>query len=142
MTRFDAFLLHLSNGLVMATGLVYAWMAYFVKSEDEFAVVNHPWQPDVQHLHILAAPFLVFVLGHLWHRHAWPHFDNGTRPGRRSGIGMVAMALPMIASGYLIQVAVEPVWRNAWVVTHCATAALWILGYVAHFARHRLRAAA
>jgi len=141
MTRTDAFLLHLSNGLVMGTGLVYAWMAYFVKSNDPYAVTNPPWQSDIQHLHILVVPFLVFVLGHLWCRHAWPHFANGKKKGRRSGIGMILMAAPMIVSGYLIQTAVEPDWRTTWVITHCATSGLWILGYVAHFVRHRMASA-
>ena len=30
-------------------------MAYFATPTDEFAVVNHPWQPAVRDLHILAA---------------------------------------------------------------------------------------
>ena len=31
-----------------------------------------PWQPAVQHLHVLAAPLLVFALGLIWKAHAWP----------------------------------------------------------------------
>ncbi len=137
MTKFDAWLLHISNGLVMVTGLVYAWMAYIVESDDPYAVANHPWQSDVQHLHILAAPFLVLVLGHLWHHHAWRHYKHGKKEGRRSGIAMILMAIPMIVSGYLIQTAIEPDWRTTWVIMHCATSALWIIGYLTHLIRHR-----
>ena len=59
MTRLEAWFLHVATILVGGGGLVYAWMRYFVRPDDPFAVVNHPWQPDVQHLHVLAAPLLV-----------------------------------------------------------------------------------
>lgn len=132
MSRLDAWMLHISNGLVMVTGLVYAWMAYLMKSEDPYAVVGHPWQPHVQHAHIWVAPLLVLVLGHLWSRHMQPHLNGGTRKRRNSGIGMMVAALPMIFSGYFIQTAVEPHWRTVWVVVHLVASLLWIIGYLIH----------
>lgn len=132
MNRLDAWLLHISNGLVTITGLVYAWMAYFARSDDPYAVVGHPWQPHFQHAHVLAAPLLVLVLGHLWNRHMEPHLSQNTRSRRNSGIGMLLLALPMIFSGYAIQTAVEAHWRTVWVVVHLATSLLWISGYLIH----------
>ena len=35
-------------------------MRYFARSEDPFAIANHPWQPTLQHAHVLVAPLLVF----------------------------------------------------------------------------------
>lgn len=132
MNRMDAWLLHISNGLVIGTGLVYAWMAYGVKSDDPYAVVGHPWQPHVQHAHVFLSPLLVLVLGHLWSRHMGPHLRRNTRKRRNSGLSMLFMALPMIFSGYAIQVVVSGQWRAVWVIVHVTASVLWICGYLIH----------
>lgn len=132
MTRFELWLVHLSTVLVGGTGLVYAWMLYFLDSADPFAVVNHPWQPGVQHLHVWTAPLLVFAAGVIWRAHVWEHWRKGVRARRRSGIGLVLTLVPMVVSGYLIQTAVGEGWRTAWTVVHLTTSGLWLLGYVAH----------
>lgn len=132
MNRTDAWLLHISNGLVMITGLLYAWMAYFCKSDDPYAIVGHPWQPHVQHAHIWFAPLLVLMLGHLWNRHAEPHLKRETKKRRNSGLSMLLIGLPMIFSGYAIMTAIEPIWRQTWVTVHLTTSAIWIAAYLAH----------
>ena len=132
MSRFEALLLHLSTGLVGGTGLVYAWMVYFVRPTDPYAVVNHPWQPHVQHLHVLVAPLLVFAAGLIWKRHIWAGVTAKNRPSRRTGLTLALSFVPMVASGYLLQTAVEPGWRKAWVIVHLTASALWLLGYLAH----------
>lgn len=132
MNRAEARIVHSAMILVGGTGLVYAWMRYFMTPADEFAVVNHPWQPDVQHLHILFAPLFVFAVGLVWRRHIQSHWQAGVKTGRRSGIGMVLTLTPMVVSGYLIQVAVDPTWRTVWIVVHCVTSGLWVLGYAIH----------
>lgn len=139
MNRVDAWLLHVSNGLVTVTGLVYAWMAYFAESDDPYAIVGHPWQPHVQHAHVWVAPLLVLMLGHLWNRHMQPHLGRNTRTRRGSGVGMLLAALPMIFSGYAIQTAIEPQWRTIWVVVHLAASALWLGGYLIHLAVKLIR---
>jgi hypothetical protein len=42
------------------------------------------------------------------------------------------MAVPMIVSGYLIQTAVTPAWRTAWIAIHLAASGLWVAGYLTH----------
>lgn len=103
MSRFEAWLLHLGSLLVGGTGLVYAGMRYLAVPADPEAVVGHPWQPAVQHLHVLTAPLLVLAVGALFHAHAWTALRLGVRDGRASGLVLLASALPMIASGYLLQ---------------------------------------
>jgi hypothetical protein len=125
-------MLHLSNLLVGGTGLVYAWMIFLVKPADPFAVVNHPLQPQVQHLHILAAPLLVFTAGLIWRRHVWWQYRRGIDERRQSGLSMIFLLVPMIVSGYLIQTAVDDGWRRIWVWVHLAASGLWLLGYLAH----------
>ena len=131
MTRLEALFVHLANLLVGGTGLAYAWYRYFAAPIDELSAV-HPGQPVAQHLHVLAAPLLVFAVGLLWRTHVWLGIRLGSGAHRRSGILLAALAAPMIASGYLLQIAVEPGWRTAWIGIHVAASLLWIAGTLAH----------
>jgi len=132
MKRFEAWIIHASNLLVGVSGLIYAWMRYLAEPTDPFSIVGHPWQPHVQHLHLWSAPLLVFAAGLIWRAHVWKHWQQGVRSGRRSGVTLALTLAPMVVSGYLIQTAVEPGWRQAWVVIHLVTSGLWLLGYGAH----------
>ena len=131
MSRGHAIFLHLANLAVSGTGLVYAWMSYLAEPVDEWAVVNHPYQPLVQHLHVLAAPLLVFAIGMIWSVHAIAKLRNSRR-GRASGLGLMMLFLPMAASGYFLQVAVDPDWRRGWVVIHIVSSLLWVLALAVH----------
>lgn len=132
MSRFEAWILHVASVLVGGTGLVYAWMVYLARAADPDAVVNHPLQPTLQHLHILVTPFLVFAAGLVWHRHAWQQYRRGNGRRRRSGVSLIMTLVPMVTSGYLIQTAVEGDWRRIWVAIHLVTSGLWLLGYLVH----------
>jgi hypothetical protein len=140
MNRFQAWFVHLSNLLVAGTGVVYAWMRYGLAPADAYAVVRHPLQPLVQHLHVWSAPLVVFAVGWIFQEHVWRHWRSGVATARRSGATLLAAAVPMIASGYLLQTAVDPRWRTAWTSVHLACSALWIAGYLAHaWAKRRRR---
>lgn len=132
MSKRTAWFLHASNLAVGATGLVFAWMLYFAEPEDPFAIVNHPWQPDVQHLHVLTAPLLVFGCGVIWISHVWRRIRSGFPVRRKTGILLAALLWPMIASGYLIQVAVDETLREVSVWVHVSTSIAWIALYLVH----------
>ena len=132
MKRWEAWSVHGSTILVGATGLVYAWMRYLMEPADPYAVVNHPLQPQAQHLHVLVAPLLVFAAGLIWKNHVWSHFTVGVARARRSGISLLLTLAPMVVSGYLIQTTITEAWRNAWIVIHCATSAVWLVVYTTH----------
>lgn len=132
MSRFEAWTVHLATLLVGGTGLVYAWMLYLLPPVDPYAVVHHPLQPAVQHLHVWTAPLLVFAAGLIWRAHAWNHFRLGIRRRRPSGLALFAALAPMVVSGYLIQTAVDEGWRSAWVAVHLTASALWLAGHAAH----------
>jgi hypothetical protein len=140
VNRAEAWSVHGATALVGGTGLVYAFLRYVSTPVDPYAVVNHPWQPALQHLHIWVAPLLVFGAGLIWRKHIWGHFRNGVRSGRRSGLALLVSLAPMVLSGYLIQTAVQPAWRTAWVAIHLATSALWMLGYGGHVVAQLRRA--
>lgn len=132
MNRFEAWTVHVSVILVGSTGLVYAWMLYLLEPSDPFSVVHHPLQPELQHAHVWAAPLLVFAAGLIWREHIWKHWKQGIASGRRSGVALLLTLAPMVASGYLIQTAVNSGWRSAWVTVHLAASGLWLLGYAVH----------
>lgn len=137
MTRGEARLQHAANLLVGSSGLVYAWMLYLVEPEDPYSVANHPLQPDVQHLHVVTAPLLVFAVGMVWRGHVWSRIASGFRARRRSGIALALLFVPMVLSGYLLQVSAEEAWRERWVVLHVATSIAWIAAYVVHHLSRR-----
>ena len=132
MSRSEAWFSHLATAVVGGSGLIYAWMLHFVEPTDEFSIVNHPWQPHVEHLHVLAAPLSVFALGLIWVRHVWARVRNGHPARRRTGLVLAAAAWPMVTSGYAIQVSVDATWREAWIWIHLATSLLWVPVYLLH----------
>jgi hypothetical protein len=131
MTRFEAWLVHIANLLVGATGIAYAILRYAVEPPDPFAAV-HPWLPPVQHAHVWTAPLLVFALGLVWRAHVTASRRLGIATRRRTGTTLMATAAPMIASGYLLQTAVDPTWRKTWLVLHLGTSALWLAATLLH----------
>jgi len=134
VSRGQALFLHLANIAVCGTGLIYAWMRYLGEPADEWAVVNHPWQPQLQHLHVLAAPLLVFAVGLIWSAHVLGKMKI-CRTNIIAGIGLTALFLPMASSGYLLQVAVDPGWRRTWIWAHVVSSLLWVSAFVLHQVR-------
>lgn len=139
MNRIEVWFVHISSILVGTTGLVYGIMRYLMEPENQFSVVNHPWQPGFQHFHILVAPFLIFAFGLIWKTHVYDHYRRGIKSSRRSGIGLMLTMTPMAVSGYLIQVSVMDFWRTTWVIVHCVTSFLWLIGYLTHQFLHLRR---
>ena len=132
MTRGEAWFSHATTALVSVTGIVYGWMRYFAKPADEFALVNHPWQGDVQALHILFAPLIVFACGLVWRDHVWGRFRSGYPGRRKGGLTLMAIFFPMVASGYLLQTTTNESLMNVWIGVHVSTSVLWIVVYLAH----------
>lgn len=137
MTRGTARSLHVTVLLVGGTGLVYAWMRWFCAPADEFAVVNHPWQSDLQHLHLLLAPALVFLVGLVFRDHALLRLRQRGAARRRTGIVLLVAFLPMAVSGYAVQVCSEPATREVWGIAHGGLGALWAFGYLLHLCMRR-----
>ncbi len=132
LSRAEAWSSHLANLAAGGTGLVYAWTCYLVEPADPFAVVNHPWQPALRHLHVLAAPLLLFACGWIGRDHAWRRVRSGHRERRRSGLALFLLVAPMALSGYLLQTGADERWRQVWVVVHVASSCLWVVAYLAH----------
>ncbi len=138
MTPAQARFLKVANALIVLSGLALAWALYVAEPADEFALFNHPWQPEFLHAHVLTAPLFVFAVGLIFERHIWLRVRNGHRAGRRSGLGLFALLAPMVLSGYALQISESLEVRAAWIWVHVITSGLWILAWVAHqVAAHR-----
>ncbi len=132
MSRIEAWWIHLSVAVVGLTGIVWAWMIYFLEPIEEFSILHHPWEPQMQLLHILGAPFLVFVLGLVWKKHVWGKIRQGHRSRRRTGLFLALLAAPAALSGWFLQVSVEEFWRQFWAISHLITGLIWFLGFLIH----------
>ncbi|MBK8096629.1 MAG: hypothetical protein IPK26_05945 [Planctomycetes bacterium] len=104
MTRNDVRLLWLSFLGVAVSGVTLGWMRWWCLPPDEFALVNHPWQPSVHSLHVALGPLAIFVLGIVWSSHARPRLCAGSRPGRRSGVLLLALSMLLVLTGTAVQV--------------------------------------
>jgi hypothetical protein len=132
MNRLERWSVVAGSFLVTVTGLVFLWMKYLLRSDDPFAVINHPWQPAVLKLHILTAPVLVFGLGLIAVRHVLAHWLAGVPHARRSGIAAAVTVLPMILSGYLVQAITDARWLSVTSWVHVATGVVYGGAFAAH----------
>ncbi|HKR66309.1 MAG TPA: hypothetical protein VJZ00_21450 [Thermoanaerobaculia bacterium] len=132
MTGAQKIWLHVSVALTAITGAVFAWMKYFMKSTDEFAVANHPWQPHMLAAHVVIAPVLLFIFGWTFSNHMLPKLRFGDDTRKKSGIASMALIAPMTLSAYLLQIATNESLRHAMAVAHWVTSALFVVAYVLH----------
>ena len=132
MSRLQLFWLHASVLLTALTGAVFAAMKYFMKSSDDFAVVNHPLQPHMLAAHVVISPLLLFVLGWTFANHTLPKYRFGNGKNRPTGVAGMWLMLPMAFTGYLMQVTTNETIRQTMAVAHWATSALFVIVYLVH----------
>jgi hypothetical protein len=135
MTRFERASLWASTLAVSLTGLGFTWAKYFASNDDPWAVVNHPLEPWLLKLHVISAPLFVFAVGLVTTRHIVAHLRSGTPAGRRTGLVMVGTIVPMVATGYLLQVVTLPGWLLPLAVGHIAAGILFLGGFLLHRVR-------
>jgi len=133
MTRIERWLLDLSIGLSALTGSVYYVMKEWMRPRDPFSVLGHPWQPHVLSAHVLVGPLVIFALGLIAREHIVDRIVSG-RPqtGRRTGLLITSLALPMVLSGYLLQVVTSPGPRRFVSLLHLVSGLLFALLFVSH----------
>jgi hypothetical protein len=132
MNRLQVLYLHACVFLTATTGAAYAWMRYAMRTDDPFAVVNHPMQPFLLSAHVVIAPLLVFGFGWVFADHIWPKFVQKNAPQRRSGLWSMGAIVPMVLSGYLMQVTTGDALRQAMAVAHWIASALFVIAYSVH----------
>ena len=132
MSRAQVVYLQLCVLITTLTGIVFAVMKYAMKSNDEFAVVNHPLQPYMLSAHVVIAPFLVFAFGWVFTNHIWPGFTSGIARKRKSGLWSMGAIVPMVLSGYLLQVSTADALRHAMAIAHWISSGAFVVAYIAH----------
>ena len=143
MSRLQLLWLHLSVALTAITGVVFAVMKYLMKSDDEFSVVNHPWQPHMLAAHVVIAPALLFILGWVFSNHMLPKYRFGDRDKHRgTGIASMSLIVPMALSAYLLQVSTNETLREVMAWAHGITSAIFVAAYVTHLVIGRRAGAA
>ena len=132
MSRWEALAFNALHALLAATGGVYFYMKYVLRTDDPFAVVNHPWQSATLAAHVVIAPLGMMIFGVVFRSHTLKKLSMQSRSARRSGWTSLLSFGAMATSGYLLQVLAEPTWLRAMVVIHVATSSVFILGYSVH----------
>ena len=138
MSRAQVIVFQISVVLMTVTGALFAWMKYFMKSDDPFAVVNHRMQPWMLAAHIVIAPLALFAIGWIFGPHIGPGLTNPYAPKRKSGVWSFIGIAPMVFSGYLLQVSTGDAIRKAMSVTHWIASAFFLVAYVVHLAIKRI----
>ena len=118
--------------VLAATGILLFIMKYLMENHDPFQLVNHPWQPFMLDLHILAAPGLVLVLGMIYWSHVTAKLRGRSKSNRRTGILMLATFPLMVISGYLLQVFAHPALSLLALVLHSVSGAAFAVVYAWH----------
>lgn len=134
MTALERWGLHAAALLTAGTGVLDGGLRWFGRRMGEFGPEPSPWLGTAQHLHVLAAPLLVFTLGVLVRGHLWTRLRTGPG-GRATGLALAVFIAPMVLSGYAVQVAVDAGWRTALSWCHGISAGLFLLAYAGHVLR-------
>lgn len=132
MSTFEKWSIWVSSFLVTATGVLYLWMKYFLPVPEGFSIIRHPLQPLVLKLHIITAPLLLFAIGAIAVRHIWRHLVSKTGPGRISGWSAALTTIPMVATGYLLQVFSSESWLRGLAIAHIVTGLIYGGGFLLH----------
>lgn len=118
--------------IVGATGFAYLWMKYVVVSHDPMALVNHPWQPTMLTLHVLASPALILLFGIVLNSHIIKKLGNNRPPNRRTGLASLGTFATMVVTGYGLQVVTNETALKAMVIVHVAAGVVFSASYVIH----------
>ena len=132
MKRWERWSFNLAALVVALTGFVYFWMKYFVENPDPFAVLNHPWEAAMLHLHVLASPPFLLVFGIILNSHVLKKLGAARLPNRKSGLASFALFAAMVCSGYLLQVTADERWLRGLVIVHVGSGTLFSVTYVSH----------
>ena len=132
MKRWEAWINHAAWTLTALTGIAYGVLKYFVSGSDPNSRLPHPMAGPVLAAHVLAAPAAVFALGLIFRRHAIAKLGSDKRERRETGSVLLYLGIPLIVSGYVVQVLTGDAARRwtGWV--HAGLGLVYALGYLMH----------
>ena len=103
--RVERWFFNAMHAAITLSGVAYFCMKYLMTTDDPFALINHPWEPAMLSIHVMAAPLVVVLFGMAFRSHTLRKLLQASPVNRRSGLTSAATFLVMTLSGYLIQVA-------------------------------------
>jgi hypothetical protein len=130
--RWEAWINHWGWALTAVTGLAYGVLKYFVRGTDPNSRLPHPMAPPILAAHVLAAPVAVFALGLIFRRHAVAKLASDRPERRRTGSVLIYLAVPLILTGYVVQVLTGDAARQwtGWI--HAGLGLVYAIGYLMH----------
>ncbi len=133
MSGMERTIVGLATWWMTITGAAFFFMKYLMSASDPYSVIHHPWQPHALSLHVIGGPVAVFALGVIARDHIVDRLlDPRQRRGRATGLLLLVLALPMIASGYLLQVITDPALKRVLVGAHLISGGLYALLFAGH----------
>lgn len=132
MQKSEKLFLYLSHTLTTLSGWIFAWMIYFVPPVNPWDVINHPWQKNLQSIHILVVPLLLFSIGWIWKQHVLMKIRSNNKTGWVSGWLLLISLFPMIVSGYCIQISMDAWWRQFYHIIHMVSSGIWTVAFFIH----------
>ena len=130
--RVERWFFNAMHAAITLSGVAYFCMKYLMTTDDPFALINHPWEPAMLSIHVMAAPLVVVLFGMAFRSHTLRKLLQASPVNRRSGLTSAATFLVMTLSGYLIQVATTPALIAVAIWTHVATSVLFVVAYGVH----------
>ena len=134
MSTWERWAFNILSVAVFLTGVIYFWMEYLLEQDDPFSVINHPLQPLVLNVHILAAPLLLLVFGIIYKPHVLKKLNSRASENRRSGWIVLLACLPMAVSGYLLQILLDPLLLQVSLVIHLVSGTFFGVTCLIHLA--------
>lgn len=131
MNRWESWSFHFLTLVLTVTGMSYFWMKHMIQTDDPFSVTNHPWEPLMLKVHILAAPLFLLAVGLMIQSHVVRKARNGNA-GLKSGLASLALFALMTGSGYALQVVSDPDLHTGIMTVHLSSGILFAMAYLVH----------
>ena len=87
------------------SGAAYFIMKHLMATDDPFAVVNHPWEPTMLAIHVVAGPIAIALFSLAFRSHGLPKIWEATAVNRKSGLAASGVLIVLVGSEHLNQVA-------------------------------------
>ena len=116
--KFERWGFNAAFAAMTLSGAAYFGMKYLMATDDPFAVVNHPWEPTMLAMHVVAGPVAIAFFSLAFRSHGLPRIWQATALNRKSGLAAGAVFVVLVGSGYLNQVTTDPSMLEASVWTH------------------------
>ena len=118
--------------VVGVTGFAYVYMKFVLVTDDPFAIINHPWQPAMLAIHVVAAPVFIAFFGMLFRSHSLRKLRSGSPANRRTGWTSIIGFSVMAMSGYFIQIGTSPAFINFSIWLHIGSGTVFAVAYSVH----------